>query len=221
MSSTCFGFSQSRPCLAERQRLVAAGFDHRVAGQRGVPHRRDAGLAIGLVLANHQKLLKRPPRDRARRIVRRLAERLIHHDGVGHRRINRAQAVFAVQPFFDERNRRVDRARAKLLRKQRLEHAQHTVQSAEQEKPAPALMRRFRRHSDRMRRLQEQLIDADARGVFRARLQRRQDQQRHDRGARPIRDLVDVERRPHRQQHDLDRQYRHAAPMSSRRTSPA
>ncbi len=47
---------------------------------------------------------------------------------------------------------------------------------------------------------------------FRARFQRRQHQQRHNRGARPVRHLVQMKRKPQRQQHDLDRQYRHAAP---------
>ena len=106
----------------------------------------------------------------------------------------------------------IDRAGAQLLRKQRLDRPQDAVEAAEQIEPAPALMRRLGGHSDRMRRLQEQLVDADAADVFRARLQRRQHHQRHDRGARPVGNLVEVERRPHRQQHDLDRQYRHAAP---------
>ena len=83
----------------------AAGLEQRVAGQRGVPHRRDAGLAIGLVLADHQQLVDAPAGDRARRIVRRLAQRLVHHHGVGHRRIDRAEAVFAVQPLLDEGDR--------------------------------------------------------------------------------------------------------------------
>ncbi len=60
-SSTCLGFSQSRPCSIVSERcLVAAGFRQRVAGQRGVPHRRDAGLAIGLLLADHQQLVDAP-----------------------------------------------------------------------------------------------------------------------------------------------------------------
>ena len=48
--------------------------------------------------------------------------------------------------------------------------------------------------------------------ILGARLQRRQHHQRHDGGARPVGNLVEVERRPHRQQHDFDRQHRHAAP---------
>ena len=73
-------------------------------------------------------------------------------------------------------------------------------------------MRRLRRHADRLRILQEQFVDADAFRILCQRLQRRHHHQRHDRGARPVGDLVDMERRPHRQQHDLDRQHRHRAP---------
>ena len=94
-----------------RERVFAAGLRQRVAGQRGVPHRRDAGLAIGLVLADHQQLVDAPAGDRARRKIRSLAERLIHHDDVGHRRIDRAHAVFAVQPLFGE-SERARRSRA-------------------------------------------------------------------------------------------------------------
>ncbi len=94
-----------QPLFRRRQRLLAAGFDQGMTGQRGVPHRRNAGLAIGLVLADHQKLVDAPSRDGARRIIRRLAEHLVHHHGVGHRRIDRAEAVFAVQPLLDERDR--------------------------------------------------------------------------------------------------------------------
>ena len=89
---------------------------------------------------------------------------------------------------------------------------QDLVERAEQREPAPALMRRLRRHSDRLGILQEQFVDADALGILRQRLQRRHHHQRHDRGARPVGNLVDMERRPHRQQHDLDRQHRHRAP---------
>ena len=52
----------------------------------------------------------------------------------------------------------------------------------------------------------------DAARIDRLRLQRLQHQQRHDHGARPVRDLVDVERKPLRQQHDLHRHHRHAVP---------
>ena len=50
--------------------------------------------------------------------------------------------------------------------------------------------------------------------VARPRLHRHQHQQRHDHGARPVGDLVEMERKPVRQQHDLDRHHRHGAPRN-------
>ena len=61
-------------------------------------------------------------------------------------------------------------------------------------------------------RLVEQFIERDAARIFRARLERLQHQERHHHGARPIRHLGEMERKPARQQHDLDRHHRHAAP---------
>ena len=172
--------------LGFRRRPFSTRFHQRVTGQRGVPHWRDAGLAIGLVFADHQKIVERSACGGARRIVRGFAQHFVHHHGVGHRRIDRTQAVIAVQSLFDERDRGIDCTRPQLFRKQRLDHAQHTVERAEQKKPAPALMRRLGRHPDRMRRLQEQLVDADAAHILGARFQRRQNHQRHDRGPRPV-----------------------------------
>ncbi len=37
------------------QRLRPAGLEQRVTGQRGIPDRRYAGLAVGLILSDHQK----------------------------------------------------------------------------------------------------------------------------------------------------------------------
>ena len=50
------------------------------------------------------------------------------------------------------------------------------------------------------------------RGFFGLRLQRLQDEERHQHGARPVGHLGEVEREPARQEHDLDRHDRHAAP---------
>jgi hypothetical protein len=68
------------------------------------------------------------------------------------------------------------------------------------------------RRADGLGVLVEQLVDGDATRIDRFRLERLQHQQRHDHGARPVRDLVDVEGKPLRQQHDLDRHHRHALP---------
>ena len=84
------GHQPIQTLFGRRQGLLAAGFDQGMAGQRGVPHRRNAGLAIGLVLADHQKLVEPLSRHGARRIIRALAEHLVHHHDIGHRRVNRA-----------------------------------------------------------------------------------------------------------------------------------
>ena len=121
-----------------------------MAGQRGVPHRRDAGLAVGLVLADHQQLVDAAPRDRARRMIRRLcraprtSSRCWPSPGRSRRGRPRRSAARRRR-----RARAVDRALAQALRKQRLDHAQHAVERAEEQEPAPALMRRLRRHADR------------------------------------------------------------------------
>ncbi len=73
-------------------------------------------------------------------------------------------------------------------------------------------MRRLVRRADRSRILAKQLVDRHAARIDRLRLERLQHQQRHDHGARPVGDLVEMERKPLRQQHDLDRHHRHAVP---------
>ena len=78
--------------------------------------------------------------------------------------------------------------------------------------PDPFLVRRLRRRADGLRRLDEQFVDGDAARIFRPRLQRLQHQQRHEHRARPVRHLGQVEREPARQQHDLDRHFRHGFP---------
>ena len=66
---------------------------------------------------------------------------------------------------------------------QRLDHAQHMVDAAEEPEPRRFLMRRLRRRAEVCRRLEEQFVDADALGVARLRRLRHQHQQRHDDGA--------------------------------------
>ena len=58
----------------------------------------------------------------------------------------------------------------------------------------------------------EQFLHVHAAPVAGARAQRHQHHQRHDHRARPVRHLVQVERKPVRQQHDFDRHARHGVP---------
>ena len=142
-----------------------------------------------------------------------LAEHVVHHHDVGHRRIDRAHAVLAVQPLLGEGERRVDRALAQRLRKIRLDHAQDVVERRGTAGTSPssdaAPWQRGRWSCGSCRNNSSMPTPF---GLRAQRLHHRQHHQRHDGGARPIGNLVEVERRPHRQQHDLDRQQRHRAP---------
>ena len=69
-SSICCGASQSRPCRPAPASALAADLEQRMAGQRRVPHRRHAGLAIGLVLLTTRSFSIDLPRDRALGMVR-------------------------------------------------------------------------------------------------------------------------------------------------------
>ena len=159
-----------------------------------------------------QQLLDRLSRDGALRMICRIAERVEHHHAVGHRRIDRAEAVLAVEPLADQGDRAVDGALARALREKRLGGAQHIVDGAEEPEPRRLLLRRLRRGPSVCGGSRNSSSMRDALRIARARLLRHQHQQRHDHGAAPVRDLVEMERKPARQQHDLDRHHRHRAP---------
>ena len=183
-----------------------------VAHQPGIPDRRYAGLAVGLVSLDDQKLFDRGAPGDDQWMIARIAERLEHHQRIGHGRKNPADAVLAVEAFDDEGDRFIDGALACALGEKRFGNPQQHVESAEQQKPGPFLMRRLVRRPERLRRLDEQLVDGDALGVACLRLERLQDQHGRDGGARPVRNLGEMERKPARKQHDLNRHQRQCAP---------
>src|SRR5262249_38086427 len=144
------------------KRALAADFEQGMAGESGVPHRRIAGLAIGLLVPDNQELLDRESRDRTVRMIRRIAERVEHHDIVDHRREDRADAVLAVEMLDRERHRVIDRALADALGNQRIDDAQNDIDAAEEGEPPAVLLRRARREPGVLRRLEEQLVDPQA-----------------------------------------------------------
>ena len=143
-----------------------------------------------------------------------IAEHIEHHHAVGHGGENRAEAVLAVEPLGHPGDGAIEGALPRSFGKIRFGGAQNIVHAAEEPEPRRFLLRRLRRRADGVRRFEKQLVDAHALGVARPRLLRHQHQQRHDDGAAPIRDLVEMERKPFRQQHDLDRHHRHRAPRN-------
>jgi len=135
----------------------------------------------------------------ARRMILRIAQRVVHQHDIDHRRKDGADAVLAVQPFLDEGPSLRHGAGAQPLRKHRLDDAQRRVDAAEQQEPGRALMRRLGGESDLRRRREKQFVNADAARVLRLDLQGREHHQRHHGGARPIRNLGEMKRRPPRQ----------------------
>ena len=162
-----------------------------------------------------QKLLDRAPRDRPLRMVRRIAQRVEHHHAVRHRRIDRAEAVLAVEPLADPRHR-ARRSRAAASISENIGSPQRSRLSAPRKNQNSAAfccgafgagpsVAGGSRNSSSIRIF----------FGFRARgLQRHQHQQRDDDGAAPIGNLVEMEWKPFREQHDLDRHHRHRAPRN-------
>ena len=139
-SSTCFGFSQSRPWFAARSRLLAAGLEQGMASERRVPDRRNAGLAIGLVARRSTSSLSIDSRaTTTRRIVGRIAEHVVHHHG-SWPSPDRSRRGRPRRSAARRRTRRalVDRAAAQLSRKQRLDRSQHACRGRGRSEPAPA-----------------------------------------------------------------------------------
>ena len=145
-------------------------------------------------------------------MVGRVAERVEHQHRVRHRRIDRAEAVLAIEALGYESRSGVDRAAAQRRRKKRVRALEQPVDRAEELHRRPRLMRARRPLAHGLRRRREQLPDRDAARIGGARLQGLQHEERDHHRARPIGDLVEMERKPARQQHDLDRHGRNAAP---------
>ena len=182
-----------------------------MAGKGSVPHRGQAGLAIAALAVEHQQLAKRGQSRGVGGVIGAVAQTIEHHRGVGHRRKNASEAIFAIEALGDKGDGFVDRSPPRIRRKERLGDPQQPVEHAKGHRE-----RRGGRTADPVlhlfRRLQKELANRDPERVAGPRPLRHDDQQRHEHGARPVRHLRDVKRRPVRQQHDLDRHDRHRPP---------
>ena len=206
---------RGEPIERRAHRLAASfapRFKQRVGGERRVPHRRQTRLAIGLILADDEQFLDRPTRCDQMRMVRRITERVIHQDSVRHGGIDRAEALFAIEALGHESLGRADGAAAQGGRKIGLDALEQPVDRAEDLHARPCLMRALWPLAHSFRRRDEKLRDRDAARIGGPRLQRLQHKKRHHHRARPIGDLVEMEGKPARQEHDLDRHGRHATP---------
>ena len=207
------GYGLLHPRLLGRvTRQTVRNFKHRLFGKARIPDRRHARLdiRIAVIILDHQPT-QRFLRDHQIRIVLGIAERYHRHDRIGHGGKDTAEAIHTVEALKREVHRLLDRQGAQALREIGLGLAQHDIDQAK--RGAPEIRHRGVHVAlFLIRRGHEKLFDRDAPGIDRARFQRHQHDKRGDHGPRPIGDLGDMEREPFRQDHDLDRHHRHAAP---------
>ena len=111
--------------------------------KRGVPDRRHAGLAIGLIRFDDEQAFDRLPRRDKMWMFGWIAQCVKHQDGVRHRRIDGAETVDSVEALGDEGDGRLDRAAARGFRKARLGQFEKLVDRAEELDPAPGLVGAF------------------------------------------------------------------------------
>ncbi len=180
--------------------------------ERRVPDRRQARLAIGFVPANDKQPLDRSARGDEMGMVGRVAERVEHQHRVRHGGIDCAETVLAVEPLRHESHGGVDGLAARRLREERFGELEQLVDDAEELGRRPGLMRARWPVAYGLGRRHEEFRNLDASRIGGARLEGLQRHERHEHGARPVGDLVEMEGEPARQKHDLDRHGRDAAP---------
>ncbi|TPV99644.1 MAG: hypothetical protein USCAAHI_00918 [Beijerinckiaceae bacterium] len=206
------GFEPGYPGANRQRYYFPASFHQRVRGERRVPHRRDAGLAVSLVLVDNEQLVDRTHHLDHLGVLPSVAQRIEHHRRIRHCGVDRAEPILAVQSLFDECNCLINRPLAQAFREIRLRPAQNLVQRAKQRRPRKFLLRRAGPMANPVRRFDEEFINGDIARISRPRFQRIHNHQRNEKGAAPVGDFGHVERKPARQQQNLDRHDRHAAP---------
>ena len=145
-------------------------------------------------------------------MVGRIAQRVIHHHAVGHRGVNRAQPILAIQAFGDPFPAGLNGAFAGDFRPKPLDAFQPPI---ERFKPGlDHLADMGGLHGQRRGAARKQLVHQHTALVFRLRLERTEHQQRHHNRARPIAHLQQMHRKPARREDQFGRDRRHAIPWA-------
>ena len=204
--------------------LLAADLQQRVQRQRRVPHRREAGLAIGLVLLDDEQLLDRRRARPARsdrpwdsRAASNISTELTMAGKIApspssplSRSVTKSTALSIARLRGRLRENKARRSAASD-RSRRTARPKGTSDARPSASAAPS-----------SGGVDEQLVDAGCfRGLRAAASRLISTTQRHEHGARPIGDLLEMERKPSRQQHDLDRHHRHARATGQCHRAPA
>ncbi len=140
-----------------------------------------------------------------------IAQSIEHHHRIGHRRVDRAEPVLAIEPLADEGDGEIERALTELLRDMGLERTENGIEPLEKAAPGGAVGAADP-VADLGGRGAEELLHRDALRVARLRLERHQHEERGDHRARPVGDAPHIDREPARRDHQLGGHHRHGMP---------
>ena len=146
-------------------------------------------------------------------VARLVSEREQRIDRVHHRRVNRRQAVAALEVIEHPPARRANRAPAERFPRPALVRLHDAIEQQERIVPADGRRVPLERPGTRGR-IAKELVHARLRHDQLPRPQRIQDRQRHDDRARPRRHAIDVEAGPGGEHHELGGHRRHQVPSN-------
>jgi len=88
-------------------------------------------LAITPLAIEHEELANRGQRRRVVRVIGLVAETIVHHRGVRHRREDAAEAILAVEAFGHKEDGFLDCPPSRIRREERLGDPQQPVEHSE------------------------------------------------------------------------------------------
>lgn len=182
----------------------------RDGGEAGVPDRGLAGLDhAGAVLAPDREPVQRGESGPHHRVVEVVAQQMQRDDGVDGGRLDTAPAAVVLLAFDDPAGGRVHREAAHPARGDPVIEVQRLVEALEDTVPtgrrcgAPGWVR--------FAGVGVQLVQCEGGGPDRP--LRGDDSERHDGLAGPAAEVVDIERDPLREEHQLGREFRQVVPF--------
>lgn len=194
------------------RRVIGAhsGVGERDGGETGVPDRGLAGLDhAGAVLAPDREPVQRGESGPHHRVVEVVAQQMQRDDGVDGGRLDPAPAAVVLLAFDDPAGGRVHGETADSARGDPVIEVQRLVEALEDTVPTG----RRSRGPGRVRfaRVGVQLVQREGGGPDRP--LRGDDRERHDGLAGPAAEVVDIERDPLGEEHQLGRELRQVVPF--------
>src|SRR5215831_20944201 len=102
-----------------------------MTGQRGVPNRRQAGLAVASLSIEDEKLTNRSQCRCVVRMIGLVTQTVKHHRGICHCRENAAKTVQAIEALGDEDDSLFNRPSPRVCREERLSDTKQPIEHGE------------------------------------------------------------------------------------------